>query len=107
MNMERAAGRKNGQNLTALIVLTNPAMRVTADLAHGARNFLFYLYGPVQGDPAFAEDRETLRQIGVSMRKMAKAEPDILAAKNRPCDTAILINNASETNSKYFPYPFD
>jgi hypothetical protein len=107
MNMARAAGRKNGQPATALIVLGRPAQRIIVDLAQGARYLLFYLYGPVQGDPAFAEDRETLLQIGQTMRKIRRAEPDILAAKNRPCDTAILVDNASEINGQYFSYPFD
>jgi hypothetical protein len=107
MSMARAAARKNGQPLTALMVLGKPAQRIITNLAQGARYFLFYQYGPVQGDPAFAEDRETLLQIGQTLRKVRRAEPDILAAKNRPCDTAILVDNTSEINGQYFDYPFD
>lgn len=107
MAMERAAARKNGQPLTALVVGSNVGNRIMADLMQGARQFLFYLYGPVQGDPAFAEDRETQRQLGQMMRQIARAESDILAAKHRQSDVAILVDNASETNGDYFPYPFD
>lgn len=107
MHMLRAAARKNHQTLTGLMVGRNPAQRIIANVMQGTRHMLFYQYGPVQGDPAFAEDRETLRQIGTALRQVARTENDILAAKNREADAAILIDNASEVNGEYFNYPFD
>jgi len=107
MNMARAAARKNKQPLASLMVLGKPAQRIVTNIAQGSRYLLFYLYGPVQGDPAFAEDPETLKQIGSTMRKLRRTEADILAAKNRPVDAAILVDNTSEINGQYFEYPFD
>jgi hypothetical protein len=108
MDLLRAAARKNGQPLSSLVVGGKTGQRIMADLMQGSRNFLFYLYGPVYTiGPVWAEDKESQRQLGGMMRQIGRTEPDLLAAKNRPTDAAILVANTSEINSTYFKYPFE
>jgi hypothetical protein len=108
MEIMRAAARKNNQETTALIVGGMPGQRVITDLMEGTRNFLFYAYGPINaGGPVWAEDVNTQRDLSTVMRKVARAEEDIVAAKNRPRGAALLVANTSEINALYFSTKFD
>lgn len=108
MELLRAAARKNHQPLTALTVGGKPGQRIMANLMEGVRTHLFYNYGPIFAiGPVFAEDRETQRQIGAMMHQIGRTEPDLMAAKPRPAEAAILVANTSEINSAYFRYPFE
>lgn len=106
MNLQRAAARKHKQQLAALLVGGGPGPRIMSNLMEGCRFFLFYLYGPIYCiGPVWAEDPGTYRQIGESMRQIARCEEDILAASPRPRDAALLVANTSEINAAFFPYP--
>jgi len=108
MDLLRAAARKNGQPLSSLVVGGKTGQRIMANLMQNSRYFYFYTYGPVYTvGPVFAEDKESQRQMGNIMRQIGRAEPDMLAAKNRPVDAAILVANTSETNSAFYKYPFE
>ena len=102
MNVLRAAARKNGQPLTALITGANPSKRIIANMAQGTRHLLFYLYGPIHCiGPVWAEHQPTLQQIGGTLRQVARCEADILAASSRPSDAAVLVANTTEVNATY------
>jgi len=108
MNLMRAAARKKEQEVTALVVGDYVGQRVVANLMQGTRNYLFYLYGPVYNiGPVWAENKESQRNLGDVMRKVARTEDEILASKNRQAEAAVLVANSSETNRVYFEYPFD
>jgi hypothetical protein len=108
MALLRAAGRKHGLNQAALLVDGRPGTRIMADLMQGSRALHFYLYGPIYNiGPVWAEDQETLKQIGTTLRQVARCEDDLLAAINRPCEAAVLVANSSESNSPFYTYPFD
>lgn len=107
MSILKAAARKNGQPLAALVVGHNPGRRVITYLAQKVHTLAFYLYGPVHRiGPVWAEHPSTLQQIGDSLRLAARTEPDLLAADNRPADAAILIANTSEINAAYGAWGF-
>lgn len=106
MSLMRAAGRKHGQQLGALIVGGQPGTRIISNLMEGCRFFLFYLYGPIYRiGPVWAEDIHTYREIGETMRQIARCEDDILAATPRPAQAALLVANTSEINAAFFAYP--
>lgn len=108
MDLLKAAARKKGQTTTALVVGGNPGRRVIANLMEEVRFFLFYLYGPIYAiGPVWAEDKNTQKDLGDALRKVAKTETDILASKRRQHEVALLVANTSETNGAYFQYPFD
>lgn len=108
MALLRATGRKHGLNQAALLVDGRPGTRIMADLMQGSRALHFYLYGPIYNiGPVWAEDQETLKQIGLMMRQVARCEDDLLVAINRPCDAAVLVANSSESNSPFYTFPFD
>ncbi|MGD0092970.1 MAG: hypothetical protein ABSE73_23910, partial [Planctomycetota bacterium] len=100
--MVRAAARKNGQTVASLVVGHMPGARMIVHLAQGSRYLLLYLYGPIHRiGPVWGEHAPTLKDIGQTLRQAAKCEADILAARNRPCDAAILVANTSEINAAY------
>lgn len=105
--LTRAAARKCGQELAALVVGGRPKRRIMANLANEVRYMIFYLYGPVHRiGPVWAERPATLKDIGETLAQAGKCEPDILAARNRPCDAALLIANTCEINAAYGSYGF-
>jgi hypothetical protein len=104
--MIRAAARKNGQTPGSLVVGHTPGARIFCHLAQGSRYLLLYLYGPVHRiGPVWGEHEPTLRDIGETLRIVARCEEDILASKNRPCEAAILVANSSEINIPYRYFP--
>lgn len=107
MEILRAASRKRGQDVGALIVGGSVKQRFLADLANGSRSFLSYVYGPLRViGPPWAEDPRTVRDWAELTRWVAKFEPDLFAATNRPCDAAILVANTSEINSRWINTAF-
>jgi len=92
----------NAKRSGALIVGGNVTQRFLVDLGNGSRTFLSYLYGPRRsiGLP-WADHEPTVRQWARLLRWAGKCEQDILAAKRRPCDAAILVDNAAEINTAY------
>ena len=96
----RAAARKRGQGIGALLVGGGIRQRFLADLGNGARSIFSYLYGPLRViGPPWAEHRETNEAWAELLRWVAKCEDDLLAAKNRPAEAAILVANTSEINT--------
>ena len=99
MEILRAAARNRGQEVGALIVGGTVKQRFLADLGNGSRSFLSYVYGPLRViGPPWAEDARTVKDWSELTRWVARSEPDLLAATNRPCDAAILVANTSEIN---------
>jgi hypothetical protein len=107
MGLLKAAARKHNQDTGSYVVGYQPQGRVLANLAQGARTLVFYLYGPVHLiGPVWGEHAPTMKDIGEAMRLAARAEDDLLAARNRPSDVALLVANTSEINNRYFSYEF-
>ena len=102
MEIIRAASRKRGQQVGALLVGGGIRQRFLADLGNGARSILSYLYGPQRViGPPWADHQDTVEAWAELLRWVGKCEPDLLAAKNRPSDAAILVANTSEINTAY------
>jgi len=103
MSLLRAAARKHKQPLASIIPGFWPKQRLLAHLSCGSRYFLLFIYGPLTTiGPAWAEDERTLREIGETLRLIARAEGDILSSEPRPADAALLVANTTEINARYF-----
>lgn len=102
MELLRAAARRRGQPLGAIVVGGRPAQRLMVDLGNECRVFLSYLYGPVrETGPTWADDPATIRQWAEVLHSVGRYEADILAAKRRAAPIAILVDNSAELNSHY------
>lgn len=103
----RAAARKRGQEIGALIVGGSIRQRFLADLGNGARGIMSYLYGPQRViGPPWAEHQDSVQQWADMLSWVAKCEKDLLAAKNRPSEVGVLVANTSETNSVFINASF-
>lgn len=107
MEILRAAARNRGQEVGALIVGGSVKQRFLADLGNGSRSFLSYVYGPLRViGPPWSDDACSVKDWSELARWVAKSEPDLLAATNRPCDAAILVANTSEINTPWINTAF-
>jgi len=107
MEILRAAARKRGQPVGALIVGGSVTRRFIADLGNGSRAFLSYLYGPLRViGPPWADHEPTVREWSELLGKVGRFEEDILAAHRRPAGAAILVANTSEINTAYINTAF-
>ena len=108
LRLLKAAGRKHGQSVGALITADRGyRQRYLMGLATESRSFLSYTYGPrrlIGG--AWADSEPIVRMWAEVLRWTARCEDDLLAAKMRPADAAILIANTSELNRYYLNTSF-
>ena len=107
MGLLRAAGRKHGQDSGSYVVGDMPKGRIVANLSQGSHTMVFYLYGPVHRiGPVWGENPATMKDLGEALRLAARCESDLLAAKNRPADVALLVANTSEINDRFLSSGF-